>query len=89
MKTLRFILKKIAVIEVMLLVLFFAKNLFGIEISIINYIIDTGLKYLTPIAGVALIFYIILSFISSRIIETILGMILGGFILYYLIIHGI
>ena len=85
MKTIRFIVEKIIIVEVMLLILFFAKSWFGVSIPIVDLIIHTGLKYLTPLAGISLILYIILSLLSSKIIETALGIIIGGLILYYLL----
>lgn len=85
MKTIRFILEKIVIIEVMLLILFFIKSFFGIEIALLDMIINTSLKYLTPISIVALVLYIILCILSSKIIETAIGVIIGGLILYYLL----
>lgn len=87
MKLLKFICKKIVIVEVMLIILFLAQTLFGVDIPIISSIITMGLKYLTPISVVALILYIILSFVSSKIIETIIGVVLGGLILYYIFNH--
>ncbi|MBQ8681733.1 MAG: hypothetical protein IJ509_02355 [Bacilli bacterium] len=84
MKTIRFILQKIIIVETMLIILYFACSLFGVNIEIFNLIINTGLKYLTPISVIALILYIILSLLSSKIVETIIGVVLGGIILYYL-----
>lgn len=84
MKTIRFFLQKIVIVEVMLIILFFAKNLFGVSIPIVNLIVDTSLKYLTPISFVAFILYIIVSLLSSKFVETVLGVVLGGIILYYL-----
>ena len=84
MKTIRFLLQKIVIVEVMLIILFFAKSLFGISISIVDLIVDTGLTYLTPISIIAFILYIIFSLLSSQLIETILGVVFGGIILYYL-----
>lgn len=89
MKTLRFLMQKIVIVEVMLIILFFAKNLFQISIPIIDFIILNGLKYLTPISIVALLLYFILSILSNKIIETMLGVVLGGIILYYLFTHVI
>ena len=84
MKTIRFFLQKIVIVEVMLIILFFAKSLFGVSISIVDLIVDTGLTYLTPISIIAFILYIIFSLLSSQLIETILGVVFGGIILYYL-----
>lgn len=84
MKTIRFLLQKIVIVEVMLIILFFAKSLFGVSISIVDLIVDTGLTYLTPISIIAFILYIIFSLLSSQLIETILGVVFGGIILYYL-----
>ena len=84
MKLLKFILQKIVIVEVMLIILYFACSFFGVNISIFNLIINTGLKYLTPIAVIALVGYIVLSLLTSKIVETIIGVVLGGIILYYL-----
>ena len=87
MKTLKFILQKILIIEVMLIILFFAQNLFNVSIPVVSSIINTGLTYLTPIAIIALILYIILSLLSFKIVEIALGIFLGGLILYYFFNH--
>lgn len=84
MKTIKFILQKIVIIEVMLIILFFACNLFGVSIPIVDTIINTGLTYLTPISIIALIGYIILSLLSFKIVEIAIGVVLGGIILYYI-----
>ena len=84
MKTLKFIAQKIVIIEVMLIILYFACLLFNVNISIFNAIINTSLLYLTPISIIALILYIILSILSTKIIETVIGVVIGGLILYYL-----
>ena len=84
MKLIKFIFQKIITIEIMLIILYFACSLFGINIHLFNLIINTGLKYLTPLSAIALIGYIILSILTSKIIETIIGIVLGGIILYYL-----
>lgn len=84
MNTIRFILQKIIIVEGMLIILFFAINVLGVSIPLINTIIGTSLTFLTPIAVIALILYVILSLLSSRIIETALGVVLGGIILYYI-----
>lgn len=87
MKLLKFICQKIIIVEVMLIILFLAQNIFGVTIPIISSIIHIGLTYLTPIAIIALILYFILSLLSFKIIEIALGVILGGLILYYLLNH--
>lgn len=84
MKTLKFLAQKIVIIEVMLIILYFACSLFNVNIDIFNNIINAALIYLTPISIIALILYIILSILSSKIIETALGVAIGGLILYYL-----
>lgn len=91
MKTLKFILQKIVIVEVMLIVLYLAKRGMNIVVPGIDDIIETilsvGLTYLTPVAVVALVGYIILSLLSFKIIEIALGVVLGGVILYYLFNH--
>ena len=84
MKTLKFIAQKIVIVEVMLIILFFAKSLFEISIPIIDSIISIGLLYLTPISIGALVLYVILSLLSFKIIEIAFGVVLGGIILYYI-----
>jgi len=84
MKTIKFILHKIIIIEIMLIILHFAYKIFGISIPVINLIITTGLKYLTPISIISLIGWIIISLLNFKIIEIILGIILGIIILYYI-----
>ena len=84
MKTIKFLLHKIIIIETMLIKLYFATSLFNINISIINTIINTSLLYLTPVSIIALILYIILCILSSKIIETAISIVIGGIILYYL-----
>ena len=84
MKTLKFILQKIIIVEVMLIILYFACNYFGVSIPIVNTIITYGLKYLTPVALISLIGYIILCLLNFKIVEIALGIVLGGIILYYL-----
>lgn len=91
MKTLKFILQKIVIVEVMLIVLYLAKRGMNIVVPGIDNIIETilnlGLTYLTPVAVVALVGYIILSLLSFKIVEIALGIVLGGVILYYLFNH--
>lgn len=84
MQTIKFILQKIVIVEVMLIILLFITNLFNISIPIINTVINSSLFYLTPIAIISFILYIILCLLSSKIIETVIGVVLGGLILYYL-----
>ena len=81
MKTLEFLAEKIVIVEVMLIILNIAMLYFGIIFPILT----TFLIFLTPIAIIALIIYIILSLLNTRIIETALGVVLGGIILYYLL----
>ena len=87
MKTLKFIVQKIIIVEVMLIILYFAKDLFNVSISIFDLIIDTGIQYLTPISIIALVIYIICCLLSFKIIEIALGFVLGGINLYYLFNH--
>ena len=84
MKTAKFIFKKIIIVETMLIILTLAIQLFSINIPSILNILITCLNYLTPISLISLILYIILSLLTSTLIEVALGIILGGIILYYL-----
>ena len=83
MKTIKFILQKIVIVEVMLIILYLANSFFGVNISIFNLIINTGLEYLTPIAIISAVLYVIFSILSFKIVEVALGVVLGGIILYY------
>ena len=80
MKLLTFLAEKIVVIEVMLIILNIALLYFGILVPLLA----TCLIFLTPIAIIAFILYIILSLLNSQIVQTALGIVLGGIILYYL-----
>lgn len=84
MKFLKFIMQKIVIVEVMLIILYFACQFFGVNIEIFNLIINTMLKYLTPISVFALVGYVILSLLTNKIVEVIIGVVVGGVILYYL-----
>ena len=85
MKLIKFLLQKIIIVEVMLIILYFACSLFNVDMGIINTIINTSLIYLTPISIIALVLYIIICILSSKIIETIISIVVGGLILYYLV----
>ena len=85
MKIIRFVLEKILIVEVMLLVLYFAKTFFNVDISIVNLIVDNGLKYLTPISIPALVLYFLTYILDLKIVKIAIGIALGGIILYYLI----
>ena len=87
MEFIKFILKKIIIVEIMLIILSFACSFFGVSIGIVDLIINTGLTYLTPLAVISLVLYIIFSLLTSKIIETVIGVILGGIILYYLFVY--
>lgn len=84
MKFIKFILQKIIIVEIMLIIIYIAKSYFGVNIGLVNLIVDTSLKYLTPIAILSVIPYFILSILSNRVVETILGVVLGGVILYFI-----
>lgn len=84
MSTLKFILKKIIIVEVMIIILKVAYTTFNLKINIINTFLTMALKYLTPIAIIALILTILTDILDNKIISTALGIVLGGIILYYL-----
>lgn len=84
MKTIKFLLNKIIVVEVMLILLYFITIVFNIHITIFDLFIIYGLKFLTPVAIFSIIPYIILSIFDNKIIEVAVGVVLGGLILYYL-----
>lgn len=87
MKTIKFILHKIIIIEVMLIILSLVCSFFGVSIPFINTFLEYGLKYLTPLAVIAFVGYIILSLLSFKVVEIAVGIVLGGIILYYLFSH--
>ena len=80
MKLLTFLAEKIVIIEVMLIILNIIMIYFGINIPVLTLL----LLFLTPIAVIAFIAYIILSILNTKIVQTALGVVLGGIILYYL-----
>ena len=84
MSTLKFIIKKIIIVEIMMIVLLISYTVFHLNIPIIYTFLTTALKYLTPIAIFSLIPYIFLSILDNQIVSTALGIVLGGIILYYL-----
>lgn len=69
----------------MLIILTLAMQFFSINIPSILKLLTTSLNYLTPISLISLILYIILSLLTSTLIEVALGIVLGGIILYYLL----
>ena len=71
----------------MLIILFLICNYFGVSILGVNNIIEISLKYITPISIVALIGYIVFSLFSLRVIEIVIGVVLGGVKLYYIFNH--
>lgn len=85
MKTIKFILGKIVIVEVMLIILYFATLTFNVHISLIDDVISLGLKYLTPVAVLAIIPYIILSLLDNRFVETVVAIVVGVLIAYYLL----
>lgn len=72
--------EKVVIVEVMLIILNMALIYFEIALPILT----TFLVFLTPIAVVALVLYIIFSLLDTKIVQTALGIVLGGIILYYL-----
>lgn len=84
MKVLKLVLEKIVIVEVMLIILAWAMALFGISLPVVDTIVNGGLAKLTPVAIVAFVLYVIVSLISSKFVEVVLGIVLGGIILYYL-----
>ena len=83
MKILAFLAEKIVIVEVMLILLNVAMIYFGIGFPLLT----AFLAILTPIAVVAFVLFIIFSLLDTRIVQTALGVVLGGIILYYLITY--
>ncbi len=80
MKLLQFLAEKVVIVEVMLIILNVGLLYCGITLPILA----TFLVVLTPIAVFSFIIYIILALLNSRLVQTALGVVLGGIILYYL-----
>lgn len=80
MKLLQFLAEKVVIVEVMLIILNVSMLYFGLSLPLLT----TFLVFLTPISVIALILYIILALLNSRLVQTALGVVLGGIILYYL-----
>ena len=80
MKLLQFLAEKVVIVEVMLIILNVSMLYFGLSLPLLT----TFLVFLTPIAVIAFILYIILALLNSRLVQTALGVVLGGIILYYL-----
>ena len=80
MKLLQFLAEKVVIVEVMLIILNVSMLYFGLSLPLLT----TFLVVLTPIAVIAFILYIILALLNSRLVQTALGVVLGGIILYYL-----
>ena len=80
MKLLGFLAEKVVIVAVMLIILNIAMIYFGIVFPILT----TFLIFLTPISIIAFILYIIFSLLNTKIVQTALGIVLGGVILYYL-----
>ena len=57
----------------------------GLVFSFLNDDEGLGLKYLTPVAVLAIIPYIILSLLDNRFVETIVAVVIGILIAYYLL----
>ena len=80
MKLLQFLAEKVVVVEVMLIILNVSMLYFGLSLPLLT----TFLVFLTPIAVIALILYVVFALLNSRLVQTALGVVLGGIILYYL-----
>ena len=80
MKLLQFLAEKVVIVEVMLIILNVSMLYFSLSLPLLT----TFLVFLTPIAVIAFILYIILALLNSRLVQTALGVVLGGIILYYL-----
>ena len=81
MKLLQFLTEKVVIVEVMLIILNVSMLYFGLSLPLLT----TFLVFLTPIAVIALILYVVFALLNSRLVQTALGVVLGGIILYYLI----
>ena len=86
MKFIQFILKKIIIVELMLVMLVGCIQLFSLNIPRIYSILITVLHFLTPISLFSLIGYVILCFFTKNFIEILLTIGISGLILYYFLI---
>ena len=83
MRLLQFLAEKVVIVEVMLIILHIAMIYFGLSIPLLT----TFLLFLTPVSVVAFLLWIVFSLLNTRIVQTALGIVLGGIILYYLITY--
>jgi len=84
-KLMKFLSEKIVIVEVMLLLLHFIGNYFEVEIPYLTSFLDTALVFLTPIAIVALIVFIVFSILDHKLIKILIIIVLAILIYKYYI----
>ena len=87
MSFIKFILGKIVIVEIMLLLLYFSLTFFNLSLSPYDTILITCLKYLTPIAAICFIPYLILSVLGSDFVKMIISIIIGILLVFYFVTY--
>lgn len=84
-KLIKFFSEKIVIVEVMLLLLHFVGTYFGVVIPYLTSFLDRALVFLTPIAVVALIVFIVFSILDHKLIKMLIVIVLAILIYKYYI----
>ena len=84
-KLIKFFSEKIVIVEVMLLLLYFVGTYFGVVIPYLTSFLDRALVFLTPIAVVALIVFIVFSILDHKLIKMLIVIVLAILIYKYYI----
>lgn len=75
-KTIKFLSEKIVIIEIMLIILYLAGIYFSVDIPYVTSFISTALIYVTPVAIIALIIYILTSILDKQFIKLLISLLL-------------
>jgi len=75
-KTIKFLSEKIVIVEIMLIILYLAGNYFNVTIPYLTSFIATALTYVTPVAIIALIIYILTSILDKKFIKLLIALLL-------------
>ena len=84
-KLIKFFSEKIVIVEVMLLLLHFVGTYFGVVIPYLTSFLDRALVFLTPIAVVALIVFIVFSILDHKLNKMLIVIVLAILIYKYYI----
>lgn len=75
-KIIKFLSEKIVIVEIMLIILYLAGNYFNVTIPYLTSFIATALTYVTKVAIVALIIYILTSILDKKFIKLLIALLL-------------